>query len=200
MRGMAVAVSLLFVLAPSVVTGQTSIAPSDAGGAGSAGSEGRERLSLQVAAGPLLTLSGGANVLSAAFGYSPVSRLELLLNMERSHVPFQLTRFTDGYSVSRGGTLTFVSGELRFALLPANRVSPFALVGAGGGVSRPTVNAYFPDRVRNDLRVLYVGGGVRVPLGRGFSLSGDARCMLGLEGYDGVLALWPVRVGVAWRF
>ena len=33
MRGMAVAVSLLFVLAPSVVTGQTSIAPSDAGSA-----------------------------------------------------------------------------------------------------------------------------------------------------------------------
>ena len=33
---------------------------------------------------------------------------------------------------------------MRFALLPANRVSPFALVGAGGGVSRPTVNAYFP--------------------------------------------------------
>ena len=51
-----------------------------------------------------------------------------------------------------------------------------------------------------DLRVLYVGGGVRVPLRFGFSLSGDARCMLGLEGYDGVLALWPVRVGVAWRF
>ena len=197
MRGMAVAVSLLFVLAPSVVTGQTSIAPSDDG---SAGSERRERLSLQVAAGPLLTASGGSNVLSAAFGYSPASRLELVLNMERGHVPFKLTRFTDGYSVSRGGTLTFVSGELRFALLPANRVSPFALVGAGGGVSRPTVNAYFPDRVRNDLRVLYVGGGVRVPFGRGFSLSGDARCMLGVEGYDGVLALWPVRVGVAWRF
>ena len=200
MRGTAVAVSLLFLLAPNVVTGQTSIAAPAPSGAGGAGNEGRERLSLQVAAGPLLTLSGGANVLSAAFGYSPASRLELLLNMERSHVPFQLTRFPDGYSVSRGGTLMFVSGELRFAFLPASRVSPFALVGAGGGVSRPTVNEYFPDRVRNDLRVLYVGGGVRVPLRRGFSLLGDARCILGLEGYDGVLALWPIRVGLAWRF
>ena len=44
MRGTAVALSLLFVLAPNVVTGQTSIMPSDAGGAGS---ERRERLSLQ---------------------------------------------------------------------------------------------------------------------------------------------------------
>jgi hypothetical protein len=32
------------------------------------------------------------------------------------------------------------------------------------------------------------------------SLLGDARCMLGLEGYDGVLAIWPVRASVAWRF
>jgi hypothetical protein len=194
MRGMAVGVSLLLVLIPSVVIGQTSIAasaPSDAGG------DGRERLSLQVAAGPTLTLLGGGNVLSAAFGYSPASRLELLLNMERTYVPFQLW---GGHSATRGGTLMFVSGELRFALLPADRVSPFAIAGVGGGVSRPNVNAEFPDRVRNDLRVLYIGGGVRVPLRRGFSVLADARCMLGLEGYDGVLALWPVRVGVAWRF
>lgn len=192
MRAMAVAVSLLFVLIPNVVTGQTSIAasaPSDAG------REGRERLSLQVAAGPTLTLVGGGNVLSAAFGYSLGSRLELLLNVERNHVPFQLYG-----SSTRGGTLTFVSGEVRFALRPAGRVSPFALAGAGGGVSRPNVNAEFPDRVRNHLRVLYIGGGVRVPLRRGFSLVGDARCMIGLEGYDGVLGVWPVRAGVAWRF
>jgi hypothetical protein len=32
------------------------------------------------------------------------------------------------------------------------------------------------------------------------SLVGDARCMLGLEGYDGILAVWPVRASVAWRF
>jgi hypothetical protein len=192
---MSVAVSLLFLLVPNVVTGQTSIAasaPSDAGG------EGRERLSLRAAAGP--TLIGGGNVLSAAFGYSPASRLELLLNVERTHLPFQLERFPDGYSATRGGTMAFVSGELRLALLPADRVSPFAMVGVGGGVSRPNVNDEFPDRVRNDLRVLYLGGGVRVPLRRGFSLLGDVRAMLALEGYDGVLGLWPVRAGLAWRF
>jgi hypothetical protein len=195
MRSMFVAVSLLFLLVPNVVTGQTSIAtsaPSD--------SEGRERLSLQAAAGAP-TLIGGGNVLSAAFGYSPASRLELLLNVERTHLPFQLERFPDGgYSATRGGTMVFVSGELRLALLPADRVSPFAMVGVGGGVSRPNVNAEFPDRVRNDLRVLYLGGGVRVPLRRGFSLLGDVRVMIALEGDDGGLGLWPVRAGLAWRF
>jgi len=145
-------------------------------------------------------LIGEGNVLSAAFGYSPASRLELLLNIERIHVPFELKRFPDGYSATRGGTMTFVSGELRVALLPAARVSPFAMAGVGGGVSRPNVNTEFPDRVRNNLRVLYFGGGVRVPLRRGFSLLGDARVMVALEGYDGVLGLWPVRAGVAWRF
>ena len=43
-------------------------------------------------------------------------------------------------------------------------------------------------------------GGVRVPLGRSFSLLGDARAMLALEGNDGLLAVWPVRAGGAWRF
>jgi hypothetical protein len=176
----AVAASLLFVLIPNVVTGQTS------------------RLGLQVGAGP--TLIGGGNVVSGAFGYSPTSWFELLLNVERIHLPFEMERFPDGFSVTRGGTLTFASGELRVALLPAARVSPFAMAGIGGGVSRPNVNAQFPDPVRNDLRVLYVGGGVRVPLRRGFSLLGDVRGVLALEGNDGVLAILPVRAGVAWRF
>jgi hypothetical protein len=195
MRRVAAAVSLLFVLIPNLVTGQTPVAA-----AASSDTEGerRQRLSLQVAAGPTLISAG--NVLSAAFGYSPASRLELRVNVERAHLPFRLKRFTDGYSATRGGTMTFVSGEVRLALLPADRVSPFAMAGIGGGVSRPTVNAQFPDPVRNDLRVLYFGGGVGVPLGRGFSLWGDARAILALESNDGVMAVWPVRAGVAWRF
>ena len=32
------------------------------------------------------------------------------------------------------------------------------------------------------------------------SESGDARAMLALEGNDGLLGVWPVRAGVAWRF
>lgn len=195
MRVMAAAIAVLCVFVPRVATGQTSTvapAPHDAE------SERRHHLSVQVAAGP--TAIGGGNVLSAAFGYSPASRLELLLNVERIHLPFQLNRFPDGYSVTRGGTMTFVSGELRLALLPAARVVPFAMAGVGGGVSRPNVNAEFPDRVRNDLRVLYFGGGVHVPLRRGFSLVGEARAMAALEGYDTVVGVWPVRAGVVWRF
>jgi hypothetical protein len=109
MRAIAVAVSFLFVLMlmPKVVVGQTSIA--EAAPPDSERGE-RERLSLQVAAGPTLTLVGGGHVVSAAFGDSPVSRLE---------------------------------------------------------------------RARSAAR--------RV------SLMGDARCLLALEGYDGVIGIWPVR-------
>jgi hypothetical protein len=126
--------------------------------------------------------------------------VELLVTVERLHQPFRLTRFPNGFSASRGGTATYVSGEVRLALRSPDRVSPFALVGVGGGTSRPTVNATFPDPVRNDLAALYVGAGIRVPLRGGLSLLGDARAMLALEGNDGVMVVWPVRAGIAWHF
>ena len=192
-RVMARAVVLMCVLVPGAVAGQTPVAaptPSD-------GRDGWERLSLLAAAGP--TVTGRGSVWSAAVGYSPASRVELLLNVERLHQPFRLTRFPNGFSASRGGTATYVGGEVRLALRPPDRVSPFALVGVAGGSSRPTVNATFPDPVSNDLAVLYVGAGIRVPLRGGLSLVGDARAMLAFEGADGVM-VWPVRTGMAWRF
>lgn len=192
---LAAAVAVFCVFGPGWAAGQTSPgspAPTDAAGAR------RQRFSLQVAAGPTVIDSG--HTLSAGVGYSPVSWLELLVNAERIHVPLEMTRYPDGYSISRGGTRTFISGEARFSPLPTARVSPFAIAGAGGGISRPNVTAGFPDRVSNDLRVVYVGGGVSVPLGRGVSLIGDARAMVAVEGYDSVAAVWPFRVGVAWRF
>lgn len=193
MRAVAVAVSVMFLLMPHPATGQTPIASSDAG------HKRRDRVSLQAAAGH--TVLDPASTLSAALGYSPGSRVELLLNVERLHLPFQLTNYPDGgYSVSRGAKMTFVSGELRVALTPPKRVTPFVLVGAGGGISRPNVNAYFPNPVRNDLRVMYGGGGVRVPMRGGLSFVGDTRAMLGLEGYDSVMCAWSARAAVAWRF
>jgi len=195
MRVLAAAVAAFCAFGPAVAAGQTSPgapAPADANGAR------RQRFSLQVAAGPTVIDSG--HTLSAALGYSPTSWLELLLNAERVHVPLEMTRYPDGYSISRGGTMTFVSGEARFSPMSKARVSPFAMAGAGGGISRPNVTAEFPDRVSNDLRVVYVGGGVSVPLGRGVSLTGDARAMVAVEGYDSVMGVWPVRLGVAWRF
>jgi len=153
---------------------------------------------VQVAAGA--TVFYESYLASAAFGYAPISRLELLVNVERNHLPFRFDRYENGVSMTRGGTMTFVSGEVRGALFPPDRVSPFVLVGAGRGMARPTVNTHFPDPVTNDLRVAYVGAGVRVPLRRGFTMVADARGMLGVEGNDGLVAAVPVRVGVAWRF
>lgn len=180
--------ALLLLLIPCGATAQTP----DATG------PGLDRFSLQAGAGPLLR-SGGNN-LSAAFGFSPLSRLDFLVSVERTHVPFQRDTFSDGYSLTRGGTLTAVSGEVRVSLLPPHRVSPYGFAGIGGGVSRPTVNAEFPNPVRNDLRVVYFGGGLRVPLRGGLSVFGDARAMMALEGDEGIMGIWPVRAGLAWRF
>lgn len=192
---MAVAVLLFFAIMPSDTAGQTPLA---AAVPGDTGRDERDRWSAQVAAG--LTLVNSGSTLSAAFGYSPASRLELLINVERVHLSFQSENVQGVSSVFRGGTMTFVSGEVRFALLPpGGRLSAFATTGGGGGVSHPNVNATFPDRVRNHLAVVYFGGGVRVPLPRGLSLVGDARVLVALEGVD-ALAIWPLRAGLAWSF
>ena len=182
------AASLCLVLIPRVVTGQTQ----------DTWRPGLDRFTLEVAAGPLL--NSGGHTLSAGLGFSPISRIDLVVNVERDHVPFQRETFGDGYSITRGGTLTTVSGEVRASVLPPHRASPYAFAGIGGGVSRPTVNEAFPDPVRNDLRVAYFGAGVRVPIRRGLTIFGDARAMLALEANDGVMGVVPVRVGLAWRF
>lgn len=179
---------LVLVLMPGRASGQTS----------ATAQPGLDRLSLQAGAGPLLQ-SGGHNV-SAALGFSPLSRLDLLVSVERTHLPFERETFTGGYSLTRGGTLTTVSGEVRVSFLPPHRVSPYGFAGLGRGVSRPTVNDEFPTPVENDAMVVYFGGGVRIPVRAGFSVFGDARAMLGLEGDDGIMGIWPVRAGLAWRF
>jgi hypothetical protein len=179
----------MFVLMPCVAAGQTP-------GAADTSRKGPDRLSLQFAGG---TVPFDANVLSASVGFSPTSRLDLLVTVERLHLPFELTRFSDGYSRRRGGTMSYVTGEVRYSLLPPERLSPFVFGGIGGGSWRATVNADFPDLVRHEVRLLHIGGGVRVPLRLGLSLLGDARLMVGTLGLDGVIA-WPIRAGVIWRF
>jgi hypothetical protein len=179
---------LLLLLRPQPVNAQTPEATGST----------LDRFSLEVGAGPLLK-SGGHSV-AAAFGFSPISRVDLVVSVERHHLPFQRDTFGDVLSITRGGTLTALSGEVRASILPPHRVSPYGVAGIGGGVSRPTVNAAFPNPVENDLRVVYFGGGLRVPIGRGLSVFGDARTMLALEGNDGITGIWPVRAGLAWRF
>ena len=47
---------------------------------------------------------------------------------------------------------------------------------------------------------MIVGGGVNVPLSERLTFFADARMMFGAEGNEGVVAVVPVRTGVAWRF
>jgi predicted methyltransferase MtxX (methanogen marker protein 4) len=73
------------------------------------------------------------------------------------------------------------------------------LAGYAAGVSRPNVNPMFPGRVTNDVRGVFGGAGIHVPLRPQLGLFADARLMLGEEANE-LLALAPVRVGVSWRF
>jgi hypothetical protein len=95
--------------------------------------------------------------------------------------------------------MTAVSGEVRVGLWPAERVTPYALAGLGAGMSRPTVNEVYPDRVTNNVRFMFFGGGVHVPLRERLSLLGDVRLLVGAEAGE-TLAMIPVRVGIAWHF
>jgi hypothetical protein len=158
------------------------------------------RVTVQAVGG--VTINYPGHTFSAGVGFSPVSRLDLIVNAERLHMPTTERRTGNGsFGVTRGGTLTFLSGEVRVSLFPPDRVSPFLFAGMGAGTSRPNVNARFPTPVENSLRTVYAGGGVRVPLRRGLSLMADTRFMLGVEREnDGIVAAWPLRAGIAWRF
>jgi len=173
--------AFLFVLLPSV--GSTQSLPSS--------------VSIQAAAGPTVTDKG--HHVSAAVGFSPLSRVTVLLDVQRTHLSSRITRQERGFSAFRGGTMTAVSGEVRVGLWPVQRVTPYVLAGLGAGVSRPNVNETFPDPVTNDARFMFFGGGVHVPLRERLSVFGDARMLVGAEAGE-LLAMAPVRVGLAWRF
>lgn len=157
------------------------------------------RLSLEAAAGPQVAYVG--NTVSTAFGFAPTRNLTLLVSVERSYVRDEIEQFDDGYAFERGGTEMFVSGEVRYAFLADKRFSPYVVGGAGRGISRPTVNEFFPDANERNIQVIYHGGGVRMPLGPRIDAFVDARFIMALEAvsdYFGVRI--PVRGGIAWRF
>jgi hypothetical protein len=166
--------------------------------ASSAGTPDR-RLSLEVAAGPQVAYVGSS--VSAAFGFAPTRSLTLLLSVERSHIRDEIERFDDGYGFERGGTETWVSAELRYAFLARRRVSPYLVGGTGRGISRPSVNEFFPDANERTIQVIYYGAGARVPVGSRVDAFVDARIIMQVEArsdYFGVR--FPVRGGIAWRF
>lgn len=155
-------------------------------------------VSIQGALGPTM-IDSGHNV-SAAVGFSVMPRVTLLVDVQRTQLSSRFTRHERGGSAFRGGTLTAVSGEARVSLWPAGRVTPYALAGLGAGISRPNVNATFGDSGTNSARFMFFGGGVQVPVRERLSVFGDVRLIGGVEGNNGLLAMMPVRIGVAWRF
>ena len=91
------------------------------------------------------------------------------------------------------------TAELRVTLLGRNRITPYGLAGLGAGVSRPNVNEIFPEPRTNGVRAIFFGGGIHVPLRQQLSLFADARVMVGAEAGE-LLAVAPLRAGLAWRF
>ncbi len=180
---------VVVVLALSLVLPAVAAAQNDSG-----------RVSIQGAAGSNVNVGGNTQALSV--GFSLGDRVNILINGERIHMPTEVTQHEQSVSTTRGGTTMFVSGEVQILPLTFSRVSPYALAGAGRGISRPNVNDTFPDRVTNDAGLLFFGGGIRVPVTERLSVFGDLRFVLQLEsGGDGDVFLFvPLRGGVAWRF
>jgi hypothetical protein len=189
---------LLIVLVPRVLAGQASVADQAPPTSG----DNRPRLSVHVAAGATLPHGNEStgNIQSISIGYAPAPKLMLLVDGGRTHSPTHVQNFSDGGSgATRGGTLLFVGGEVRFALRSGDHVSPYVMAGAGMGVSRPNVNELFPDPVTNIARLLFSGGGIAVPAGPHLRLSADMGFFL-IGERDSIGLIVPLRGGLAWRF
>jgi hypothetical protein len=157
-----------------------------------------QSFTLQGSAGPTLVDSGYS--LAGGIGYSPASVLTVLFDVERTHLSSRLSSDGRGGSSGfRGGTLTLGSAQLRVTPFGRDRVGPYGLVGFAAGVSHPTVNEMFTNPVTNDVRAILFGGGIHVPLRKRLSLFADGRIMIGAEAGE-LLAVAPLRAGVAWRF
>ena len=193
---MTAVVCLLLVLVPRVAVGQAS-----AGGQPPPTSDDNQprRLSVQFAAGATIPSGNGgsANLQSVSIGYSPTPKLSILVSGGRTHMPTHVKQFPDGSFREPGGTLQFVSGETRFALRSDERVSPYALAGAGFGVWRR--NEAIAEPLTNAAPVVFSGGGLVVPLGPHLRVSGDVGFLLLIE-RDVPHLFLPVRAGLAWRF
>jgi hypothetical protein len=157
-----------------------------------------QSLAVHAGAGP--TLADPGYSVAAGVGFLPNSRVAVQLGLERTHLSTR-TRSDGrgGGSVFRGGTVTYGSAELNVSLFGRERVSPYVLAGFAGGISHPAVNESFPDRVTNEVRAVFFGGGIHVPLRDRLTVFADGRIMIGGEAGE-TLALAPIRAGVAWRF
>lgn len=151
-------------------------------------------------AGPTLNEAGYS--VAAGVGFSPTSRLTFMVDFDQTHLSTQVETDARGsIATFRGGTVTLATAALRVSLFDRDRVGPYAIAGLGAGVSKPNVTPTFPNRVTNDVRAPFLGGGIEVPLRERLTFFADGRMMLvvGTES-DELLAVAPIRAGVAWRF
>ena len=186
---------VLVVLAPNIGAAQTLATAQ----AARVTDEDRLRW-FSVHAGAGSTLLDGGSVVSLSVGFSPSRRFTVLVGGERTHLPTRSERFPDGgFSATRGGTLNLVSVEARFSLRDQGRIAPYIGAGFGAGTSRPNVNEFFRDEVRNSAGAGFVSGGIDVPLGSAVSAFADVRFSLHGE-KDVVMPIVPVRGGIAVRF
>lgn len=149
-------------------------------------------------AGPTMVDAGHSFAVGA--GFSPASHVTVLFDLERTHLSSRVrSDGRGGFSAFRGGTMTMGAAELRVTLLSRDRITPYGLAGFGAGVSRPNVNEIFPEPRTNDVRAIFFGGGIHVPLRQQLSIFADARMIVGGEAGES-LAVAPLRAGLAWRF
>ena len=149
-------------------------------------------------AGPTLVDRGYSA--AAGAGWAPWSHVTVSFNLERTHLSSRLSSDgRGGVAGFRGGTLTLGTAELQLSLLGRARVTPYVLAGYAAGVSRPNVTATFPTNVSNDVRAVFAGGGIQVPLRPTLSVFADARMMIGEEAGE-LLAAAPLRAGLRWWF
>ena len=156
------------------------------------------RWSVEGAAGFQLYYEGRAE--SVAFGFAPNRSLTVLVSLQRVSTQDR-GPYEQWYLPERGSTEQFLSGEVRYAFLTRRRLSPYVLGGIGGGISRPNVNQYFPDKRERHIQTLYYGGGVRIPVAARFDAFVDTRLIMSAEAVSDYFGVrMPVRAGIAWRF
>jgi hypothetical protein len=165
---------------------------------GAAGGAPQLRWSIEGAAGVQLAYTG--TIQSVAFGFAPTRSLTLLIGAERSRTDDKIEFYSDGYASERGGVVEFVSAELRYAFFANKRVSPYAVVGIGGGVERPNVNDFFPYGIDRNIVAIYYGGGARIPIHRRLDAFADWRLIITGDDAAEMAVLGPLRAGLAFRF
>jgi hypothetical protein len=178
MRVLPVAAFFLVLSAPALAQGQSLV--------------------VHGSAGPTL-VDRGYN-LAAGVGWAPRSRVTLSGTLERTHLSSrERSDFRGGTTGFRGGTLTLAAAELRVSLFARDRATPYVLAGYAAGVSQPNVNRTFTGHVTNDVRAVFGGAGIQVPLRPGISLFADGRMMIGDEANE-LVAVAPLRFGLNWSF